>query len=662
MCGIAGFIQWSSRSSPDALRENGLAMARVMSHRGPDDEGVWVDAEAGICLVHRRLSIIDLSSEGRQPMTSACGRYVIVFNGEIYNHASLRKSLTAAGHSFRGGSDTEVMLVAIAAWGLRRALESFVGMFSFALWDDERREVTLARDRMGEKPLYYGISGHTFLFASEIKSIRAHPDWRGKVSRTALAVLMRKGYIPAPLSIYEEVRKLFPGTFLVVKLSDGKGDAQSLPSPQEYWSVRVAAEAGQRDPFKGDEKEAVDRLEGLLTASIRDQMVADVPVGAFLSGGIDSSLVVAIMQRLSREPVRTFTIGFNERGYDEAGFARKVAEHIGTHHTELYVSAEEARAVIPMLPVLYDEPFADFSQIPTFLVSRMAKRDVTVSLSGDGGDELFFGYNRYLKAQWLHEKLRLMPKSVRRTLAATVRAIPQELFEWRGFRSMLPAVLAKGHRGQVANLAEKVASALDADGPGKLYSRLTTHWSDRESVLQGVQEAPCAGESPDYWAQWGLTAGMMLMDQLSYLPDDILVKVDRASMGVSLESRIPMLDHRIVEFAWSLPMTLKLRDGKPKWPLLELLGKYVPRTLFERPKMGFSVPIGAWLRGELRDWAEDLLDAGRLSREGYLEPAPIRKKWKEHLAGDRNWQYHLWNVIVFQAWLQRQSEGSGGGG
>lgn len=656
MCGIAGAIDLKGSLDQDALIRCGRIMSDRLLHRGPDGSGIWADAGAGVCLAHRRLSIIDLSEEGSQPMFSADGRFVLVFNGEIYNHRDLRTELVSMGLGFRGGSDTEVMLGAISHWGLRKAVDAFTGMFAFALWDRRDGVLSLVRDRLGEKPLYYGFTGNTFLFASELKAMEAHPEWRGGISRGSAALFLKYGYIPAPHSIYTNVRKLLPGTILTFKVSDPRPHrrAEDLV-PDAYWSVKDAALKGTTHPFRGSPEEAVSRLESLLVQSISRQMLADVPVGAFLSGGTDSSLVVAMMQKMSRRPVNTFTIGFTDAAYDEAGYARGVARHLGTNHTEMYVTPQEAMSVISQLPDLYDEPFADFSQIPTALVSRMTRKHVTVSLSGDGGDELFFGYHRYQKAIWLQKRLGLLPAAARRAAAKAIRMLPAALLEG-GIKSALPRILARGHAKGVNNVMEKISSALAADTPEKLYARFVSHWNNPSAVVLGSGEPLSAYGGTGIWDSLSkMEDCMMALDQMAYLPDDILAKVDRAGMGVSLETRIPLLDHGIVEFAWSLPMSVKYRGGKQKWILRELLHRHIPKALVERPKMGFGIPMGAMLRGELRDWAENLLNPRRLREEGYFDPLPILSKWKEHLAGTHNWQYHLWNVLTFQAWLERRN-------
>jgi len=634
-------------------------MALTIGHRGPDDAGTWADEQAGIALGHRRLSIVDLSPAGHQPMPSASGRYVIAFNGEIYNHLVLRKELeamdcraslamTEAG--WRGHSDTETLLAGFDAWGIQATVERCIGMFAFAVWDRQERTLTLGRDRLGEKPLYYGWQGQgqhaVFLFGSELKALKAHPAFAAGIDRNALCLLMRHNYIPAPYSIYQGIAKLAPGCLLSVSL------AQPEPRLVRYWSAAAVAMAGCAKPFTGTPEQAVDALEVLLASAVHRQMMADVPLGAFLSGGVDSSTVVALMQAQSKQRVKTFTIGFNEAGYNEAVHAKAVAAHLGTEHTELYVSAQQALDVIPRLPTLYCEPFSDSSQIPTFLVAQLARQQVTVSLSGDGGDELFCGYNRYLLANRLWQKIVVLPPVARRWVAHGLTALSPS--RWNALLGPVQGLLAGALRQ--ANLGDKLhkaAGVLASSSVDALYLGLVSHWDDPASVVMGGQEPPTllSGNTPQLTGLDEIER-MMALDALSYLPDDILVKVDRAAMGVSLESRVPLLDHRVVEFAWSLTQSMKLRDGVGKWALRQVLYRHVPKALIERPKMGFGVPIDDWLRGPLRDWAEALLDESRLRREGFFHPAPIRLKWAEHLSGARNWQYHLWDVLMFQAWLE----------
>jgi asparagine synthase (glutamine-hydrolysing) len=627
-------------------------MADTITHRGPDDGGYWCDVERRIGLGHRRLAIVDLSPAGHQPMVSSGDRYVIAFNGEIYNHLDLRKELEQAGlePAWRGHSDTETLLAGFEAWGVRTTLERAIGMFAFALWDRETGTLVLARDRLGEKPLYYGWQGQgqdaVFLFGSELKAVRAHPAFTHNIDRGALSLQLVHNYIPAPYSIYQGISKLQPGTFFT--LSIDKRDGQLT----QYWSGVAATEAGISAPFTGTPSQAVDELETLLMDAVRQQMMADVPLGAFLSGGVDSSTVVALMQSQSKQPVKTFTIGFNEAGYNEAQHAKAVAAHLGTDHTELYVTASESMDVIPKLPHLYDEPFSDSSQIPTFLVSQLAKSKVTVSLSGDAGDELFCGYNRYNMASRLWRNLELTPAPLKRLAAEALVSVSPG--KWDRIGRSVGGVFRRGQA--FANLGDKLhkgAGVLASKSCSDLYLDLISHWRNATSVVIGATELPTLlkGNEPEL-ANADNIQRMMLLDMLTYLPDDILVKVDRAAMGVALETRVPFLDHRVVEFAWRLPQSYKLRDGQTKWALRQVLYKHVPKSLIERPKMGFGVPIGSWLRGPLRGWAEELLNEGRLRREGFFDPVPIRRKWDEHLSGKRNWQYHLWDILMFQSWFE----------
>ncbi len=653
MCGITGFLDVSRRSNGDEMAAIVAAMADTLRHRGPDDGGVWVDADAGIALGHRRLSIVDLSPEGHQPMHSTSGRYVISFNGEIYNFLELRKELEADSDNpavgWRGHSDTEVMLAAISRWGVENAVERFNGMFAFAVWDRLERLLYLVRDRLGKKPLYYGWMGDVLLFGSELKALRTHPAFSPEVDRDALALLLRHNYIPAPYSIYQGISKLPSGTIIRV---DGSRPGFAQP-PVPYWSVREVAERGMTNAFVGSLEDATEDLDVLLRDAVRSRMLADVPLGAFLSGGIDSSVIVALMQAQSERPVKTFTIGFWEAAYNEAEDAKAVAQHLGTDHTELYVTPQQALDVIPRLPDLFDEPFSDSSQIPTFLVSEMARRHVTVSLSGDGGDELFFGYPRYFKARNLWGKVEWMGTANRRAIAGTLSALPARPLDAALRR--LPVLSGRYLRSNsIGERKRRVSELLANDSPEEFYSRLFCHWKDPASVVLRASDLPTAHTDPSRWARLpGLDNRMMYLDSVAYLPDDILVKVDRASMGVSLETRAPLLDHRVVEFVWRLPISMKVQGTDGKRILRRVLDRYVPRELVDRPKKGFSVPIADWLRGPLRDWAEALLDEGRLLDEGFFNPALIRAKWSEHLSGRHNWHYYLWDILMFQAWLDR---------
>jgi asparagine synthase (glutamine-hydrolysing) len=639
MCGIAGFL------SPMPLQAEAANIARAMGdrlqHRGPDGRDEWLDAEAGIALAHRRLSVLDISPAGRQPMSSADGRWLITFNGEIYNHLELRRRLEAQQRApdWRGHSDTESLLAAIVAWGLDETVRQAVGMFAMALWDRQERALTLIRDRLGEKPLYYGVQGGVLLFGSELKALQAHPSYDATIDRGALSLLLRLGYVPAPWSIQVGIRKLPPGCLLRLTRP---ADADLPPTP--YWSVRDIAINGARHPLALDDTEAVETLDRLLRQSIEGQRIADVPLGAFLSGGIDSSATVAVMQALSGTPVRTFTIGLPDAELDESPFARDVARHLGTAHTELMVTADEAQRLVPRLGSIYCEPFGDASQIPTFLVSQLARCDVTVALSGDAGDELFGGYERYRWAQ----RVAAVPLSLRRFCGAALRALPAEAWSalMAPVAALLPAELRQGDR---ADRLRKLASVLAARSDDEVYRQMVTFWPDGASPVPGVVEPPTVfSEAPA--ALRDFETRMMLLDLRSYLPDDILVKVDRAAMAASLETRVPLLDHRIVEFALRLPLHQKMRHGRGKWLLRQVLDRYVPRALVERPKKGFGIPIHAWLRGPLRAWAEDLLSEDRLRRAGLVDPAPVRRLWHEHLSGRNDWGYRLWPVLMFEAW------------
>jgi asparagine synthase (glutamine-hydrolysing) len=650
MCGLTGYWKASGHSTQEAQAIVG-EMARQISHRGPDDQGVWTDADAGLALAHRRLSILDLSPQGHQPMLSHCGRYVIAFNGEVYNFAAIRDELEQAGvaSAWRGHSDTEVMLAAIAAWGLEAALKKFVGMFAFALWDREMHTLSLARDRLREKPLYNGWQAETLLFGSELKALKAHPAFRAEIDRDALTLFLRHNAIPSPYSIYQGIHKLPPGTFLQVHA--GQKDAR----PVAYWSARSAAEAGQRNLFRGSDAEAVTELERLLAQAVGGQMVADVPLGAFLSGGLDSTTIVALMQAQSARPVKTFTIGFNEAGYNEAEHAHAVAHHLGTEHTELYVTPQDAIDLIPGLSAVYDEPFADSSQVPTCLVSRLARQHVTVSLSGDGGDELFGGYNRYFWARNLWRKLGWAPRPLRAALAGVLTTLPPALWNtaFQRLDQWLPARLRYANPGDKLH---KVAEILAVRSPEEIYLGLVSHWKNPAQLVPGSHEPLTLLTDPARRADLpDFEHRMMYLDTVTYLPDDILTKVDRAAMSVSLETRVPLLDHRLVEFAWTLPLDMKIRHGQGKWLLRQVLYRHVPQALMDRPKMGFGVPIDHWLRGPLKDWAATLIEPGRLTRERVFDPAPIQRKWAEHQSGSRNWSYYLWDVLMFQQWQEHNA-------
>ena len=651
MCGLTGFVRYGGFQA-DMARTIAVRMADAIAHRGPDDCGVWLDAQEGIALAHRRLSVLDLSPAGHQPMVAASGRYVIVFNGEIYNHQDLRSRLardTFHSLAWKGHSDTETLLACIDAWGLEATLKKAIGMFAVALWDREERALFLVRDRMGEKPLYYGWQGGDFLFGSELKALKVHPAFVGEIDRNAVALQLRYNYIPAPYSIYKGISKLLPGNYLKLLVGRWRVPVGVLPEPEPYWSLEKVASSGQKTPFDCGDGEAVIMLEKLLQDSVQRQMVADVPLGAFLSGGVDSSTIVALMQTQSDRPVRTFTIGFDETGYNEAKYAQAVARHLGTDHAELYVSPQQVPEVIPRLPMLYDEPFSDASQIPTFLISQLTRQHVTVSLSGDAGDELFGGYNRHFlfRRIWRHG-ISKTPGFARLLFAGAIRSVPVKM--WNRMSRVLSSRLQEQFTG---DRLHKLVELFPASSPEEFYQTLISHWKRPSDLVIGATEPPIVLTDHSACQNFAdFEHRMMYLDTISYLPDDILVKVDRAAMGVSLETRMPFLDHRVVEFAWRLPLSMKIRHGQGKWILRELLHKYVPAALIERPKMGFGVPIDFWLRGPLRDWAEALLDETRFRQEGIFNPGPIRQKWHEHLTGWRNWQHSLWDVLMFQAWLE----------
>jgi asparagine synthase (glutamine-hydrolysing) len=639
MCGITGF--WSAKRVDENPAELLNRMGCTLAHRGPDDSGVFYDSQAGLGLSFRRLSIIDLSAEGHQPMVSASGRYVILFNGEVYNFEEIRAELIPP--PWRGHSDTEVMLAAIEHWGLEAAVNRFVGMFAFALWDRQEHRLHLVRDRIGIKPLYYGYVDGSFVFASELKAIRAFPGFQAAIDRNALAAYMRLAYVPVPYSIYEGIRQLLPGHILTLN------SAGETPGVAPYWSAAEVAHSGVRSPVKGSDEEVVEQLHQILSDAVRLRMISDVPLGAFLSGGIDSLVVVALMQAQSARPVKTFTIGFHEGVYNEAAHAKKVAAHLGTDHTELFVSAQDALDVVPLLPSMYDEPFADSSQIPTYLVSKLARRHVTVALSGDGGDELFCGYPRY--SFFVHPLWRMfktLPKPVTKGMARAIQSVSPATID----RLLRYFPVPQKLRNVPGHKLHRLADLLVSQDEIEAYLRVLSMWPDPSSVVLGSQEHDVVPQSIAKFRDMPTAMEMaMLTDLTNYLPDDILAKVDRASMAVSLEARVPVLDHRVVEFAWRLPMEFKLRRGETKWALRQLLYRYVPAELIERPKMGFSMPVDLWLRGPLRQWAEDLLSEESLRRHGFFAVGPIRDKWNEHLSGSRNWQYMLWPVLMFQAWI-----------
>lgn len=670
MCGLIGL--WRYQPVED-LNRLVVPMRDAITHRGPDDAGVWEEPGIGLTLGHRRLSIVDLSAAGHQPMHSSSRRWVIAFNGEVYNHLTLRQELASIGAApdWRGHSDTETLLAAVNFWGIEATLKRCVGMFAIALWDSHDNTLTLARDRFGEKPLYYGWAGQgenrAFVFGSELKALRAYPGFDAPVCRSALAQYLRYMYVPSPRTIHQGIFKLEPGCLLTVR-GQPPLDAPAAPvrpgqshgslAVQQWWSIGTAVQAGAQDPI-ADEAQALKLLEAQLNEAVSLQSLADVSLGAFLSGGVDSSTIVALMQQQSSRPVQTFTIGFDEAGFDESPHARAVAQHLGTDHHEMRVSAKMAQDVIPSLPWMYDEPFADSSQIPTHLVCRAARQHVTVALSGDAGDELFGGYNRYFWGPRIWHRLSWLPLPARQLLGIAIAALPTSTWDALG----KPLAAGTGVDGvarlgdKLHKLASRLKSVRDMDG---LYRSLVSEWDDPASLVLGDNGAPVvepASLLQDPLPSSGLGADqlrMMYLDTISYLPDDILCKVDRAAMATSLETRVPFLDHRVAELAWRLPLHMKIRGNTGKWALRQVLYKHVPKALIERPKAGFAIPVGAWLRGPLRDWAESLLQPKRLADEGFLRPEPIQQRWQQHLAGTHDHTPSLWAVLMFQAWLQHQ--------
>jgi len=634
MCGITGFLKFGGFPAAESQRVID-AQTQTLFHRGPDDEGTWMDADAGVALGHRRLSILDLSAAGHQPMVSASGRYVIVLNGEIYNHLDIRARLDGAElpPKWRGHSDTETLLEGLDRWGIESILRISVGMFAFAVWDRRHEMLILARDRMGEKPLYYGWQGGLLLFGSELKAIRAHPSFRAEIDSEALAGYMRRGFIPTPKCIFKNMFKLPAATYLELSARQSAG---SIAEPKSYWSLHEAVEQGRRDPFRGDDDEAEGVLKSLLGRAVALQSIADVSLGAFLSGGVDSSLVVAMMQAKSSRPVKTFTIGFKERRFNEAVYARAVAQHLGTEHTELYVDSNDAMQTIPKLPLMFDEPFGDSSAIPTYLVSQLARSQVTVSLSGDGGDEIFGGYLRYQRTVNIWRNLRKIPWTLRAPLRHGVRVLD-----------------ALAHPTAISPMLQRISQFLSARSAQECYAMQFSH---HYGTPTGVLGSPgISSIDPTQWERAGVNERifeqMMYEDSISYLPDDILVKVDRAGMAVGLESRIPMLDHRLIEFAWRLPLHMKVREGDGKWLLKKLLRRYVPGRLIDRKKMGFGVPVGDWIRGPLRDWAEELLSVRRIRQQGIMDESIVRARWAQFLKGGRVSSDGIWQLLMFQSWI-----------
>ena len=649
MCGINGFYSKSLSMYNDVI----FKMNSAISHRGPDSNGVWLDKSAGIVFGHQRLSIIDLSKAGNQPMLSNSGRYILTYNGEIYNHLKIREELEKSNYSIKwlGRSDTETLIQAIEFWGIKDTLKKIEGMFAFGLWDKKKRSLTLARDRIGEKPLYFGWQGEginqVFLFSSELKALKVHPEFKGIINRDAISLQLRHCCIPAPFSIYKDINKLLPGHFLELEERDLKEGL--LPSSIPYWSLLDNAKYGNNNQLKKSEIEIQNELEDHLKSSVRKQMISDVPFGAFLSGGIDSSTITALMQAQSTNPIKTFTIGFNENEFNEAQFSKKIAAHLGTEHTELYVSSKQAMEVIPKLPDIYDEPFSDSSQLPTFLVSQIAKKHVKVALTGDGGDELFCGYNRYVMSKKFSILYSLLPLSLRKIIGFSLKSISSKNLDY--LSKFLPNAYQYPEFG---NKVYKGANALKAETIHDLYCILGSNWKNpTEIVINSKETSTLLNKLKFQLGELDNQQQMMVLDFMTYLPDDILVKVDRASMASSLETRVPFLDHKLIEYVWRIPQSLKLRNGSGKWILKKILNKYVPNELTERPKMGFGIPIESWLRGPLKDWVENLLDEKRLEEEGFFNPKLIREKWTEHLYGKVNSHNLLWDVLMFQAWKEK---------
>ena len=645
MCGISGFYSKNSSTFNNVI----LKMNSAITHRGPDRGKVWQDKNSGIIFGHQRLAILDLSTAGDQPMISNSGRFVITFNGEIYNHLEIRKELKEINSNikWRSGTDTETLLEAIELMGIKKTLNKIVGMYAFVIWDKKNRSLTLVRDRMGEKPLYYGWQGEgvnkVFIFGSELKALKPHPEFKREINRNAIALQLRHNYIPDPYSIYKNIHKLLPGHYLQLKENDLKKGF--LPKITNYWSLIKCAIDGAKNqlPLKG--LEIQNDLEEYLKLSVKQQMISDVPTGAFLSGGIDSSTIVSLMQSQSNKPIKTFTIGFSKNDFNEARYAKKIAKHLGTDHTELYFSPKTAMEVIPKLPIIHDEPFSDNSQIPSFLLSQLASKQIKVALSGDGGDELFCGYNRYGSTNNWSNKFDLIPGSVRKILANGIKSTSQD--KLNSLLNLFPNLNEYASNGYKI----KSINALEAKNLSDLYYVLSSHWQNpTEAVIGSKEPGTFLTKFQPKLTNLNNHQTMMALDQITYLPNDILVKVDRTSMASSMEARVPFLDHRLIEYSWKIPYSLKFRNGKSKWILRKILKNYVPENLTERPKMGFGIPLNDWLRGPLREWAESLLNENKLSQEGYFNPKLIREKWEDYLSSKNKLLYDLWNVLIFQAW------------
>ncbi len=656
MCGITGIFGNLRKEEFDSSIHE---MSATLNHRGPDDAGTWINEENGVAFGHQRLSIIDLSSAGHQPMVSHCGRFTTVFNGEIYNHLQLRDKLNTSANkqSWKGHSDTETLVTAFSQWGIEKTLQQLVGMFAIAVWDFKEKRLFLIRDRFGEKPLYYGWSNGVFLFGSELKALQKYKRFSNQIDRGALSLYMKYMYVPTPYSIFKDIYKLEPGCILQIDKGT-KPPTLPLFAPfrdqginiAQWYSISNMAQAGQKNLIT-DQNDAVDLIEKTLLESVRSQLISDVPLGAFLSGGIDSSVITALMQKVCKDPVKTFTIGFEESSFNEAIYAKEVSRHLGTEHHELYVTSSDAFKVIPHLPTLYDEPFADSSQIPTYLASKLARESVTVSLSGDAGDELFGGYNRYLWGSRVWNKVRWMPLIVRQTLGVAINKI--SVNTWDSIGNSLPNSSRVSLMGDKAHrMAHRLKNVKSLDD---VYHSLVTE-GYKEDGLVVNDKAALITKLDNNDIVSGIVDSehrMMLLDSLTYLPDDILTKVDRAAMGVSLETRIPFLDYRVAELAWRLPLDTKINNGETKWPIRQVLYKYVPKVLIERPKAGFAIPVGQWIRGPLREWAADLLNEERIRREGYFNPELVQQLWQQHLSGKYDWTPRLWAILMFQAWLDK---------
>ena len=642
MCGIAGFIDLNGFSLLQA-QNIGKSMGKAIQHRGPDDSGLWIEKDYGVVLVHQRLAILDLTQFGHQPMLSGSGRYVICFNGEIYNHKQLRSELDLNGEApnWRGHSDTETILACFDAYGIKQTLKKLVGMFSIALWDKSTKQIFLARDRMGEKPLYYGKHGKLLLFSSELKALHAHPNFSPNINKDSLSLYIRYNYIPQPFSIYRGIKKLPPGHFVRLKQNT---------KPEPFYSLSHTVTSGKMNIFKGSETEVINRVENTLKNTVKSQMQSDVPLGAFLSGGVDSSLILALMQEQQSRRVQSFSIGFDDKNYNEAPFAKKIAKYIGTDHSELYVDARQARNIIPYLPKIYDEPFSDSSQIPTLLLTQFAKKSVKVSLSGDGGDEIFGGYNRYtwVKRSW--PKFRYIPKPFKNLMAKLITSIPPS--RWNIIAEPILSIMPQ--KFQYVNFGDKLhklSSILNCVSTEELYRTLISNCdTPNDIVISGKEPKTKLNFDDGILNALSNVEKLMFYDTLMYLSDDILVKVDRAAMNFSLETRAPFLDHRLIDLAWQLPFNFKIRNGINKWCLRELLYKRIPKQLIERPKMGFGVPIGDWLKGPLREWVFDLLDKKRMEQSGYFKTSEIHERLEQHISGKKNWQYFLWNILMFETW------------